>query len=115
MMEKIISNCGLICTECPAYIAFKTDDNVLRRKTAEQWSKMYKADIKPENVNCVGCLQADGTLFHHCTVCEIRACCREKGLINCAHCDEYKCKKITEFFGWVPEAEKILDEVKAGL
>jgi hypothetical protein len=114
-MNKMISNSGLICTECPAYIANQTDDDELREKTAAQWSKMYNATILPEAVNCVGCLEDDGVLFHHCTVCEIRKCCREKNVINCAHCDEYKCKRITEFFGWVPEAEKVLDKVRAGL
>ncbi len=114
-MKQLISNCGLNCAECPAYIALKTNDDELRQKTAVEWSKMYKADIKPENVNCVGCLADEGTLFHHCTVCEIRACCRKKGHLSCAYCDDYKCKIISDFFGWVPEAEKVLDEVRAGL
>ncbi len=108
----MISNCGLICTECPAYIAFRTDDNELRKKTARLWSRMYKADIKPENIDCAGCQTDDGILFHHCTVCEIRACCREKSVLNCTHCEEYKCKRIKDFFGWVPEAEKVLDGLR---
>ena len=111
-MKRMISNCGLICTDCPAYIAYKVDDNALRIKTAAEWSKIYNADIKPEHVNCIGCLADKGTLFQHCSVCEIRACCRARGHENCAHCEEYKCQRITDFFGWVPEAEQVLDEVK---
>ena len=50
-MKKIIACCGIICSECPAYIAFKNDDDELRAKTAKQWSEEIKADIKPENIN----------------------------------------------------------------
>lgn len=108
----MISKCGLLCTECPAFIAYKTDDNNLREKTAKQWSKMYNAVILPEAINCVGCQAENGILFHHCTVCEMRKCAREKKVQTCADCSEYKCKRIIEFFGWVPEAEKVLDELR---
>jgi Protein of unknown function (DUF3795) len=109
---NIISNCGLICTECPAYIALKTDDEDLRIKTSVQWSKMYGADIKPEAINCSGCLADSGTLFHHCNVCKIRACCREKAVANCALCADYDCELISEFFGFAPEAKNILEEIR---
>lgn len=111
-MEMMISNCGLICTECPAFIALQTDDAELREKTARQWSKMYNATILPEAVNCVGCQKKEGILFHHCTVCEIRECAGEKQVQTCADCDEYKCRRIKDFFGWVPEAEKVLDGLR---
>jgi len=114
-MEKMIAYCGLICTECPAYIAHKNDDQQLRIKTADEWSKMYEAKLKPEIINCVGCLETEGTLFHHCMECKIRACCREKNLANCAYCDDYGCEKITEFLNYVPEAKKVLDEIKVNI
>ena len=31
-MEKMIAFCGIECTVCPAFIAYKTDDNELRKK-----------------------------------------------------------------------------------
>ena len=114
-MKRIIAYCGLICTECPAYIAHKNDDEQLRIKTAEEWSKMFKAKLKPESINCVGCLETEGTLFHHCMECPIRACCREKEILNCAYCDDYGCEHITEFFGFVPEAKKVLDDIRANM
>ena len=110
-MNKMIASCGLICTECPAFLAHKNNDEKLRIKTAKQWSKEFKADIKPENINCVGCLEKDGILFHHCLECKIRACCLEKNIPNCAHCDDYGCELITEFFDCVQEAEKVLDKI----
>ena len=38
-MEKIIAYCGLICSECPAYIATQKDSDEERKKVAEKWSK----------------------------------------------------------------------------
>ena len=112
-MDKIIAYCGLICTECPAYLAKQNDDNDLRIKTAEEWSKMYGADIKPENINCQGCT-IEGIKFAHCLKCEIRACGIEKEVKNCGHCDDYPCSKIQEFFGFVPDAKIVLDAENKG-
>ncbi len=54
-MNRMIASCGLICTECPAFLAHKNNDEELRIKTAKQWSKNFNADIR--NINCVGCLK----------------------------------------------------------
>lgn len=107
-MDKIIGYCGLICTECPAYLATKKDDDKLRSKTAEKWSQMYGSDIKPDNINCDGCTTS-GVKFHHCSECQMRLCGIEKGVKNCGHCDEYPCAKVQEFHQWVPEAKQVLD------
>ena len=48
-MAKIIGICGLICSECPAYIATKKNDDGERKKVAEIWSKEFSSDIKPED------------------------------------------------------------------
>ena len=58
-MKKIIAKCGLECTDCNAYKATVADDDDLRKKTAEEWSRMFKADIKAETINCLGCQQKD--------------------------------------------------------
>jgi hypothetical protein len=107
-MDKIIGYCGLICTECPAYLATKNDDDELRKKTADEWSKMFGADIKPENINCSGCTN-EGVKFHHCSECEMRACGMARGVKNCGHCDDYPCAKLDDFFGMVPSAKNVLD------
>jgi hypothetical protein len=114
-MNRMIASCGLICTECPAFVATQNNDEQLRIKTAEQWSKEFKADIQPESIFCDGCLQKKGRLFSHCKVCPIRKCCLEKDIPNCAYCDDYGCEHIIEFFGFVPEAKKVLDVIRVNL
>ena len=38
MTDQLLGYCGLSCTECPAYIAKRTDDQELRINTAKEWS-----------------------------------------------------------------------------
>lgn len=108
-MEKIIASCGIECHECPAYKATKNNDDVLRKETAKNWSKMFDADIKPENINCLGC--HSDVLFAHCKECEIRKCNTDKNLKNCSECEGYTCEKINNFFTMVPDAKKVLDSL----
>jgi len=114
-MDKIVAVCGINCQVCPAYIATVNDDDEMRRKTAEQWSKQYGADIKPEHINCMSCLSKEGPVFHHCTVCEIRKCGMEREVLNCARCDEYACEKLNKLLEMVPDARKTLDGINQGL
>ncbi|MDD3051557.1 MAG: DUF3795 domain-containing protein [Candidatus Cloacimonetes bacterium] len=108
---RMISHCGLLCSECPAFIAARDNNEELRIKTAKNWSKMYQSEIKPESINCHGCLSKDNILFAHCFECEIRACSNDRKLENCAHCPEYACENLKSFFEFVPDAKEILDEI----
>ena len=40
MMKQLIACCGLDCESCDARIATVRDDNELREKTAQLWSKL---------------------------------------------------------------------------
>jgi hypothetical protein len=111
-MEKLISICGLICSECGAFLATQNDDDEARKKVAEEWSRTYQARIKPEDVNCVGCIQESGLVFSYCHVCEIRACGRGRKAKNCAYCQEYPCDKLKKFFELAPSAQKNLEAVR---
>ncbi len=109
-MEKIMSCCGLICSDCPAFIAYKTDDSELMTKTAEMWSKFYNADITPDMIKCEGC-HGTNILFHHCYECKIRSCCHEKKFENCSQCSEYICEdKLKPLLDAVPEAKEALEK-----
>ncbi|MFW9853249.1 MAG: DUF3795 domain-containing protein [Candidatus Thorarchaeota archaeon] len=90
---ELIAFCGINCLECPAYIAKRTDDMELREKTAREWSGPEEP-IKPEDINCDGCLILDKELFKYCNSCQVRICGLEKEVQNCAHCDDYSCEKL---------------------
>lgn len=106
-----IACCGLDCSNCGAYIATKTNDDNKRAEVSKQWSEMYNTDIKPEDINCNGC-QSDEQKFSYCNICEIRKCCMEKDMENCAACDMYACDKLENFFKDAPDARTALDNLR---
>lgn len=114
-MAKMISMCGLDCATCPAFLAHKTDDQALREKTAPEWSAQYHADLKPEDINCVGCLVREGVHLGHCGECEMRRCGFARGVKTCAHCPDYPCQVLANFFEAVPFARTNLEELRKGL
>lgn len=114
-MAKQIAYCGIYCDECGAYIATQNDDDAKRKEVAEQWTKEYKHDFKPEDINCEGCLSETGNVFNYCNVCEVRKCGREKGVVNCAYCDDYICEKLGKFFEMAPMIKANLEEIRKGL
>ncbi len=104
-----IACCGLDCGACGAFIATKNNDNALRIKVAEDWSKTYNSDIKPEDINCAGCM-LPGVKFRYCAdICEIRKCGVARKVKNCACCEHYPCAKLDGFFKQVPDAKKNLE------
>ncbi len=110
-MTDMIAYCGLDCLTCPAFIAMKEDDDEKRKATAEMWSKMYKAEIKPEDINCTGC-HSTGIVFSHCNECPIRPCAQDKKLQNCAYCDDFTCEKLEGLLKYAPEARTKLEKIR---
>ncbi|MBN2461692.1 MAG: DUF3795 domain-containing protein [Candidatus Cloacimonetes bacterium] len=111
-MEKKIAACGLDCAVCPSYLAFLNNDQELREKTATTWSRDYGNEFQPEDINCTGCTSSDVPLFAYCYKCEIRNCCREKQVANCAFCDEYQCERLASFLENAPEARQNLLQLR---
>jgi hypothetical protein len=110
-MSKMTAMCGLDCSSCPAFLATQADDDQKRAETAAIWAKQFNVAIKPEDVNCDGCLSRGGRLFTHPRVCEIRKCGMGKQAVNCGHCSEYACEKLTVLQGMAPDAKKELDGI----
>lgn len=94
-MKKLIAYCGLDCEKCDARIATLNDDNALREKVAELWSKLNGVEITPQMINCEGC-RADGAKTPYCdTLCPIRQCALAKAYETCGNCSEIdSCKNV---------------------
>jgi hypothetical protein len=114
-MDKMIAYCGLICSECEAFIATRDDDNAKRKEIAEKWTQQFGHPMKPEDVNCGGCISDSSPKIGYCNICEIRKCGQERGVVNCAYCNDYGCKKLTDFWGMAPNCKATLDEIRKGL
>ena len=77
-MKPLIAYCGLDCEKCEAYKATVTNNDDLRKKVAENWSKLNNVTITPEMINCVGC-RTDGIKTPFCAnLCPIRQCALKK-------------------------------------
>jgi hypothetical protein len=116
-MDRIIAYCGLVCSECPAYVATQSNDPGELERVAAQWREEFnEPQITAESVICDGCLGTNGgRLSGYCRVCEIRLCGVERGVTNCAHCGDYACAKLEAWFGNVPQSRVVLDGIKRGL
>ncbi len=110
-MEIIIGSCGLVCSECSAYLAYINDDDDLRQKTSAEWSKMYGAEIPPEAINCTGC-RLEGVKISHCAECPVRLCAIEKEVDTCADCELYSCSTLDKFVEYIPQARQKLEELR---
>ncbi len=107
MDNKYIAYCGLDCSKCEAYIATQHDDNELRKKVAEEWSKLNGVEITPEMINCDGC-RLDGRKTPFCdSICEIKKCASSNSYCNCGACGEVNtCNKVSMIIGNNEEARK---------
>jgi hypothetical protein len=113
--KKQIAYCGVVCTDCLAYIATQADDNEQREKVAEDWTKKYNHPFKAEDINCNGCLAVTGKVVGYVHECPLRKCAKEKNVVNCAYCADYVCVELSKFYQMVPEAKQTLDIIKKGV
>jgi hypothetical protein len=111
-MDEMIAYCGIVCTECPAFIATQQNDDAKRKNVAEMWSKQYKMSVKPEDIDCDGCISGSKKLLNYCSICEIRKCGQDHGVKNCAYCDDYACEKLTRFHNMAPHAKASLEKIR---
>ena len=110
-MEKIVACCGLVCSDCGAFIATRENDDIKRKEVAANWTKEYGRAFKPEEINCDGCMK-NGKHFNYCNICEIRKCGINRGAANCAYCTDYGCEKIAHFFTVAPKAKETLEKTR---
>jgi len=114
MNDKNIGYCGIDCSKCDTFIATKKDDNELRKKVAELWSKLNNVEILSEWINCDGC-RIDGIKSKYCEIiCEIRKCAVQKddSIKNhtCGKCPKMDtCETLKTISGHKPE---VLENLK---
>lgn len=110
-MKEMIGYCGLDCEKCDAYLATISDDQGLRERTAELWSKLNNVPILPEHIDCEGCRGNGKKTFYCESLCEIRRCAIGRKISTCGDCPEMKyCKKIGELISNNPS---VLDNLQA--
>jgi hypothetical protein len=84
----------------------------MRKAVADEWSKSFGHEVKPEDISCIGCVRRHGPHINYCNICEIRKCGLEKDVENCAYCVSYKCDKLAKFHEQAPKAKDTLEEIK---
>jgi hypothetical protein len=89
--NQMVSVCGVVCSDCPAYSAASKGIDY-QRIVAEAWLRIYELRESAEDISCGGCLGGDDELFSTCKNCRARLCCLDKGMSSCAECPEVACE-----------------------
>jgi hypothetical protein len=100
----MMSACGVLCSECPAYHALAKGISHQKR-TVEAWHRIYGLNETVEHISCCGCLGPDEEVFYTGRKCKARCCCRSKGFGSCAECPVESCvflKKAQSVWDKVP-------------
>jgi len=111
-MATIMSACGVLCSDCPAYHG-KARGLAHQRRTVTAWRRIYRLREKAEDITCGGCLGSDDEAFHTCRRCKARRCCLSKGLTSCGDCDVRPCpdlERAQSLWDGVPKLAKALSE-----
>ena len=114
MAEVMIAKCGLECTQCGSYIATKNNDLEALQRMADEAKQQYNLDLTAEQSRCTGCLR-DGIKIGYTDQCAVRLCALEKGVENCAYCDDFGCETISGFLANAPKAKENLENIRATL
>jgi hypothetical protein len=94
---EYIAYCGLLCDQCPIYIATKNNDEKTKEKLAIEYSN-EKCKFTKEDMNCEGCFSVKNKDSKMCGDCEVRNCAEKKNNIeNCSCCSDYPCALIDKY------------------
>jgi len=108
----MLAYCGLDCEKCEAFIATLENDDALRAKVAKEWSETYLIPVKPEDINCTGCVSDKVKSFYCERLCKIRRCAQGRDLRTCADCDWFPCEDLNEVFRFAPHARVLLESLR---
>lgn len=114
-VNMFIACCGLDCEKCEARLATINNDDKLKKKVAEEWSKLNGIEITVEMINCEGC-RVNGVKTVYCeSLCPIRKCAMEKHFATCAECSEINaCNELNAIISNNKKAGDNLKSIKLG-
>jgi hypothetical protein len=111
---EYISYCGILCNECPVYVATAGNDERMKAKLAKEYSS-ERNQFSIKDMECYGCFWDGNKTSTLCGKCEIRICAEPRGIENCGYCGDYPCHHITSHVREGSENRKRLDAIKASL
>jgi len=112
-MAKIQAYCGLDCGECEAYIATQKNDRAGLETVAKKWAEQFGAkNVTAEMCICDGCSLGKRASTAHCLTCAIRLCATARGVVTCAHCGDYGCPTLQQFFAFAPVLKEKLEAIR---
>ena len=114
-MEEMYGYCGLLCSACPAFLATQAGYMAALEKLAADARKQFDTTITVEQTMCDGCPTTSSRLCGYCSECGVRACARSRGVVTCAHCDDYGCETLIAFIASVDTARANLEAIRARL
>jgi Protein of unknown function (DUF3795) len=115
-MAKILAFCGLDCGECEAYVATQADDRAGLEETAQKWAKQFGGSVGSwEACICDGCSSAKRISTAHAATCAIRLCAAKREVVTCAHCADYGCATLQQFFAFAPVLKEKLEAIRKEL
>jgi len=89
-MKEILARCGYRCDLCPGYSG-NIESAEDRQWCSDGWFRYIGIRYAPDEIGCHGCLDEEEPADPDCPV---RPCVKEKGLDNCAYCEEFPCEKL---------------------
>lgn len=115
-MAKIQAYCGLDCGECEAYIATQKNDRAGLEATAKKWEQQFGGNpVSADACICDGCPSGKRTSTAHAATCAIRVCASARGVTTCAHCRDYGCETLKQFFAFAPVLKDKLEAIRKEL
>ncbi len=115
-MAKLQAYCGLDCGECEAYVATQKNDRAGLEATAAKWGQQFGGKtVAAEACICDGCSAGKRASTAHAATCAIRLCASARGVVTCAHCQDYGCATLQGFFAFAPVLKEKLESIRTAI
>ena len=113
--ERMLAYCGIVCSECAAYLATQAEDLVALEKMAAQASLDFGVEMTVADAMCDGCLATTDRQIGYCHQCAVRQCALSKHVETCANCESFPCETIDAFATPGSEHRQRLDDLYQSL